>query len=134
MMVPLRWTAITRRIFHPHKDGAQVHREHRIELLQINVGDGGILRTSPGVVREATEAIRCMVDHRLDVGFDRDICTDEARLRASFSPLSWRRPTLTTLAPLATKTSVVQAPTPLVLPVIIATFPSSGNMAIDSSC
>ncbi len=41
-----------------------------------------MLRTSPGVVREAieaTEAVRCMVDHRLNVGFDRDICADGAR-------------------------------------------------------
>jgi hypothetical protein len=34
-----------RRIFHPRKYGTQVHSDHRIELLQINFGNGGKLRT-----------------------------------------------------------------------------------------
>jgi hypothetical protein len=70
------------RIFHAGGDGAQVHGYHRIELLQINLGNGGELRASPSVVSQAIEAAKAVhgiVNHRLDVGFDGDICAYEAR-------------------------------------------------------
>src|SRR5260370_17033385 len=66
-----------RRIFHPRKDGTQVHGYHRIELLQINIGNSGELRASPGVVHQAIEAataVHGMATHRLDVGLHVDIC------------------------------------------------------------
>src|SRR5260370_14812195 len=77
-----------RRIFHPRKDGTQVHGYHRIELLQINIGNGGVLRASPGIVHQAIKAAKAvhgMVDHRLDLGFDGDICRYEARGIAELS-------------------------------------------------
>ena len=80
LLVPC--TAITRAAYFIPARTARRSRYHRIELFQINVGDGGILRTSPGVVHQAIEAIKAvhsMVDHRLDVGFNGDIGTDEAR-------------------------------------------------------
>jgi hypothetical protein len=72
MMLPVPCTAITRAAYFIPAN----------ELLQINVGNGGKLRTSPGVVHQAIEAIKAvhsMVDNRLDVGFNGDIGTDEAR-------------------------------------------------------
>jgi hypothetical protein len=50
-----------------------VHSNDRVELLQINVGNGRELRTPPGVVYQAIEpakVVHGMVDHSLDVRFD----------------------------------------------------------------
>ena len=83
-------TAITRAAYFIPARTARRSRHHRIELFQINVGDGGILRTSPGVVHQAIEAIKAvhgMVVHRLDVGFNGDICMNEGRSIARVSPL-----------------------------------------------
>src|SRR5260370_6218379 len=77
-----------RRIFHSRKDGTQVHGYQRIELLQINIGNSGELRASPGVVHQAIEAAKAvhgMANHRLDVGLDGDICGYEARGIAELS-------------------------------------------------
>jgi hypothetical protein len=76
------------RIFHPRKDSTQVHGYHCIELLQISIGNDSVLRTSPGVVHQAiesAEAVHGMVNHRLDVGFDGNVCPYEARGIAKFS-------------------------------------------------
>src|SRR5215469_10200172 len=71
-----------RSIFHAGENGAQMHRYHSIELAQINVRYRRKLRTNPCVIHQTIEpakALHRVIDHRLDIGFDRDIGAYEAR-------------------------------------------------------
>ena len=59
-----------------------MHGYHRVELLQIDLGDRDKLGRHPCVVHQAIEASKVVhgkIDHRLDIGFDRNIRAYEPR-------------------------------------------------------
>jgi hypothetical protein len=59
-----------------------MHGYYRVELFQIGVSDGSERGRSSGVAHKAIESAKAahgLVDHRIDVGLDGDVCSYEDR-------------------------------------------------------